>query len=374
MNTHHASGTFEVRLTTQPAADNLTRLTIDKQFHGDLEAGSAGEMLSAMTGVQGSAAYVALEWVTGRLHGRAGRFALHHTGVMDRGAPSLAVVVVPDSGSDELIGLSGQMEIRVTDEGHFYEMTYTLPDEGLVEGATPEIADSDDGLAIPLLPCVSLEQVLPFWEMIGFEVTYRQKAPNPYAVIKRGNYELHFYGLKGLDPQQAFSTCVVIVPDVERLHAAFAQRLRAATGKVPTAGLPRITRLRPGQTRFTVVDPSGNSVIFVKKGPEDEAAAEEYKQAGQPPLQQAVSTAARLRDFKNDDAAAAKVLDTALKRHPEAAPIDRARALAARVELAAAMGEREVAQARYQELAAVALTTEEREGLRDELRLAAEAL
>lgn len=124
---------------------------------------------------------------------------------------------------------------------------------------------------------------MPFWETIGFNVTYRQKSPNAYAIIKRGNYELHLNGLKGLDPQKTFSRGVVIVPDVEQLHAAFARKLRAERGKVPTAGIPRLTRIRPGQSRFTVVDPSGNSVIFVKQGPEDEEAADAYKQEGLTP-------------------------------------------------------------------------------------------
>ena len=376
---YQASGTFDVKLNPQPATGDwgLGRLSIDKQFYGDLSATSTGEMLSAMTGVDGSAAYVALERVSGTLHGRHGGFTLQHTGVMNRGAADLTVAVVPDSGSNELAGMAGTLNIVIDGDAHRYELTYTLPDDKPGDAAIApdaEMPDIETGLAIPLLPCVSLEQALPFWETLGYEVTYRQKSPSLYAVIKRGNYALHFYGLKGLDPQNAFSTCVVIVPDVERLHAAFAERLRAELGKVPNAGLPRVTRMKPGQSRFTVVDPSGNSVIFVKQGPEDEAAAEEYKQAGQTPLQKAISVAARLRDFKNDDAAAAKTLDNALARYPEAAPVDRARALAARVELAVALGETDRARTLYEELGQVALTAEERAKLRGELQVAAEAM
>ena len=341
---YQASGTFDVKLTPQPATGDwgLGRLSIDKQFHGDLTATSAGEMLSAMTGVEGSAAYVALERVSGTLHGRRGAFTLQHTGVMTRGDGQLTISVVPDSGEGELVGLAGRLMIHITGDAHTYEFDYTLGEADLRPATTTAAADptdADQGTSIPLLPCNSLEETLPFWQALGFEVTHRQKSPSIYGVVRRGNYELHFYGLKGLDPQTAFSTCVVIVPDVERLHATFAMGLRAALGKLPAAGLPRITRMKPGQTRFTVVDTSGNSVIFVKRGPEDEAAAEEYKKAGQTPLQKALSVAARLRDFKNDDAAAAKTLDNALARYPDAAPAERAPLLAARLELAEALGD-----------------------------------
>ena len=103
-------------------------MTIDKQFHGDLEATSRGEMLAVMTTVQGSAGYVAMEVVSGTLAGRRGTFALQHSGSMDRGTPSLSVQVVPDSGTDELAGLAGAMRIIIADGKHSYEMDYRLPD------------------------------------------------------------------------------------------------------------------------------------------------------------------------------------------------------------------------------------------------------
>ncbi len=130
--TTHARGTFDVKVTPQPAdayADggSLGRLTIDKQFHGDLDATSKGQMLSAMTLVKGSAGYVAIERVSGTLAGRRGTFVLQHTGTMSRGTPELTVTVVPDSGTDELTGLSGTMRIDTSGGGHAYEFTYTLP-------------------------------------------------------------------------------------------------------------------------------------------------------------------------------------------------------------------------------------------------------
>jgi hypothetical protein len=128
----HATGSFDVKLTPQAAtpgfeAAQLGRMTIDKQFHGDLEASSLGEMLSVRTDVQGSAGYVALERVTGTLHGRKGSFVFQHSGTMNRGAPTLVLTVVPDSGTGELSGLSGSMAIVIDHGKHSYTMDYQLP-------------------------------------------------------------------------------------------------------------------------------------------------------------------------------------------------------------------------------------------------------
>lgn len=127
----HASGTFEVKMTTPPVDDKTAspavgRFSLDKQFHGELEGTSLGEMLAISTGVPGSAGYVAMELVKGTLNGRAGTFALQHTGTMNRGEAQLSVTVVPDSGTGELVGLSGKMDIKITDGQHFYEFDYVL--------------------------------------------------------------------------------------------------------------------------------------------------------------------------------------------------------------------------------------------------------
>jgi hypothetical protein len=129
--TAHAKGTFEVELNPQGPQDKaegatLARMSIDKKFHGDLEAVGKGEMLSAMTDVMGSAGYVAIERVTGTLHGRTGAFVLQHTGTMTRGAQQLVVSVVPDSATGQLAGLTGTMTIEIVDGGHFYDFTYAL--------------------------------------------------------------------------------------------------------------------------------------------------------------------------------------------------------------------------------------------------------
>lgn len=132
--TTRASGTFEVKLTPQAPDEKsddaaVGRMLIDKQFHGDLEGTSKGQMLSAMTAVKNSAGYVAIEKVTGKLHGRTGTFVLQHTGTMNRGVPQLSVTVVPDSGTGELVGLSGKMNIIIADGKHSYEFEYTLTEK-----------------------------------------------------------------------------------------------------------------------------------------------------------------------------------------------------------------------------------------------------
>src|SRR5713226_9568748 len=112
--TTRASGTFEVKLSPQGTDDKsgdatIGRMSIDKQFHGDLEATSKGEMLNAVTSVKGSAGYVAMERVSGTLHGRSGAFVLQHSGTMTRSALELTITVVPDSGTGQLVGLTGRM-------------------------------------------------------------------------------------------------------------------------------------------------------------------------------------------------------------------------------------------------------------------------
>ena len=123
--TSRARGPFDVKLAILQAYDTapetpLGRRSIDKKFHGDLEAVSKGEMLSAGTAVKGSAGYVAIELVTGTLGDRTGSFVLQHSATMNRGAPHLQIAVVPDSGTGQLTGLSGKMLIEITEGKHFY--------------------------------------------------------------------------------------------------------------------------------------------------------------------------------------------------------------------------------------------------------------
>ncbi len=128
-----ATGSFDVKVTPQKPdtqvarAANLSRLTIDKRFHGDLEGISKGEMLALQTETKGSAGYVALERVTAKLKGRSGSFVLQHCATMNRGESSSEITVVPDSATGELRGLSGRMNISVGADGaHAYEFDFKI--------------------------------------------------------------------------------------------------------------------------------------------------------------------------------------------------------------------------------------------------------
>jgi len=128
--TKHASGTFEVKLNPE-VDDNIgdptvSRMSIDKQFYGDLVGTSTGQMLAAGTEIPGSAGYVAIERVRGRLGVRSGTFALQHSGTMTRGAAQLTITVVPDSGTGQLVGLWGKMKINIVEGKHYYQFEYTL--------------------------------------------------------------------------------------------------------------------------------------------------------------------------------------------------------------------------------------------------------
>jgi Protein of unknown function (DUF3224) len=128
----HATGTFEVKLVPQslahPQADSaLGRMSLDKVFSGDLQGTSEGEMLTAGSPAKGSAGYVAIERVSGTLDGRTGTFVLQHSGTMNRGALELSVRVVPDSGTDGLVGIAGTLDIQIVDGKHLYTFDYALP-------------------------------------------------------------------------------------------------------------------------------------------------------------------------------------------------------------------------------------------------------
>lgn len=133
--TRRVRGTFEVTLTPLAPDDQGTgatfgRLSIEKRFHGELDGTSHGQMMTASSEVKGSAGYVALERVTGTLQGRAGGFVLQHSGTLSAAGAQLSITVVPDSGSGQLLGLSGSLAIEVVDGKHFYEFDYTLGEAG----------------------------------------------------------------------------------------------------------------------------------------------------------------------------------------------------------------------------------------------------
>jgi len=127
--TNHPTGTFEIKMTPQDDKStdkSLGRVTIEKEWHGDLEGTSAGQMLTGGDIAKGSAGYVAIEKVSGTVNGRQGTFMLQHSGIMTRGEGQLTITVVPDSGTDQLAGLTGRLSIRIEGGKHFYDFDYSL--------------------------------------------------------------------------------------------------------------------------------------------------------------------------------------------------------------------------------------------------------
>jgi hypothetical protein len=133
-----ATGSFEVSLQSLPNTEvtadlQFGRMLLNKKFSGDLTATARGQMLTAMTSVKGSAGYVAIDHVTGDLDGRKGSFVLQHSGSMNRGVPTLSIMVVPDTGTGELAGLSGTLSINIIDGRHFYDFIYSLSQKSIPE-------------------------------------------------------------------------------------------------------------------------------------------------------------------------------------------------------------------------------------------------
>ncbi|MEW9871889.1 hypothetical protein [Arthrobacter sp. HS15c] len=219
---------------------------------------------------------------------------------------------------------------------------------------------------VPLLPCASIEDMLAFYTALGFEPTYRQSKPNPYLAMRRGDINLGFFGMPGFNPADSYGSCIITAPDTAELHHAFTDGLRSLYGKVPLAGIPRMTRPRPrrnaeGLAGFSVVDPGGN---WLRIYPE---AAE----ADPPPLggklAQALDNAVVLADSRGDPAQAAKILDGALSRITDAPAVERVEALAYRAELAFTLEDPERAAAVLAELDGVRLEAPDRELLADTL-------
>jgi len=222
---------------------------------------------------------------------------------------------------------------------------------------------------IPGLPCRDLDDVLPFYAALGFDVTYRQERPNPYAAVRRGGIELHFFSVAEFDPADSMGSVVVLVPDTEALHTAFAAGLRATFGKLPVSGIPRMTRPRRRQGApggFTVVDPGGNWLRISRHSDEGEPGASQGR------LARVVAAAARQADAHGDESAGIRVLETGLARHADAPPAQRLPALVYLAELRLRTGEREAAAALLTEVGALDLSAADREALATDLATAAE--
>jgi len=179
-----------------------------------------------------------------------------------------------------------------------------------------------------------LDDIVDFYAALGFEVTFRQQRPNPYVCLKRGGLDLHFFGLAQLDPEASLGNVLVLVPDAGALFNEFAEGLRARYGRLPTAGIPRITRPRRKQGisgGFSVVDPGGNW-LRVSSTSEQVQQAED-RELPLVVLERVMLNAARQGDARGDTAAAVAVLDTGLARHPDAPPAERVVALGYLAEL-----------------------------------------
>jgi hypothetical protein len=197
-----------------------------------------------------------------------------------------------------------------------------------------------DWTAIPMLPCVSIEETLSFWEPLGFRITYKQTRPYQYGAIERRGCQLHFGRVKGMEAaSNLYSGCLFIVPDVENLYRELAEKLRQQLGRAPYAGIPRISRMKPGATRFTLTDVSGNSIIFINQGEADQETYDKVNDKNQSPLQKAIANAIRFRDYKEDEKAAAAVLDAALRKAKDENAMIMAEALIMRIDLAVFMND-----------------------------------
>ncbi|WP_040835708.1 glyoxalase [Nocardia brevicatena] len=223
--------------------------------------------------------------------------------------------------------------------------------------------------AVPLLPSHDLARTLDFYRTLGYTVTHQQTRPYVYAAVAAHDCELHFTEApKNGGPSTG---CLVMVDDVASRHRAFTEALRARYGKIPAEGFGRITRFRPGQSRFTLIDPDGTSIIYIQRDePEDVEYGGSTELDG---LARVLDNARILRDFKTDDKSAERALEAGLRRFgAQATRIERARALAALAELAVALDKPDKVAARRADLAALELTDAERTELATELGAATE--
>ncbi|MFD9905484.1 bleomycin resistance protein [Streptomyces sp. NPDC059063] len=220
---------------------------------------------------------------------------------------------------------------------------------------------------IPMLPCRATQPVVDFYAALGFETTFLQKSPYAYAIVERGSVELHFFGMKGYEPTESYSGCYVLTDDVDALYEAFRAGLKAAYGKVPRRGLPRIGPLKDmsyGVRQFLVTDPSGNCVRIGQQISEDQSHRTPPKET----FARALHIADLFVDSKEDLPGAAKVIDRALGLTDERpTPAQHVRLLVLRGDIAQRLGDDELAARLLAEAAGIGLTDEERESARDAL-------
>ncbi|WP_114560046.1 VOC family protein [Desertihabitans aurantiacus] len=218
-----------------------------------------------------------------------------------------------------------------------------------------------DEVVVPILPCRSLDDVLGFYTALGFETTYRQDRPYPCAGVRRGGIDLQFFALDTFEPEQSLGSVIIQVSDTGVFFDELAAGLRAAYGRLPVTGIPRITRPRRHQgtaAGFSVVDPGGNWLrISGRSQPEPSPSAGA--------LGRVLKTASRQGDVRGDAARGIAVLEAGLVRHPDAPPADRAAVLAYLAELLVRTGDHHRARAVRDELRSLPLDDAIRAALAD---------
>ncbi|MEU7149897.1 VOC family protein [Streptomyces sp. NPDC045470] len=228
---------------------------------------------------------------------------------------------------------------------------------------------------IPILPCPSIDVLLDFYRALGFEVTSYQKSPNPYCGVRLRGIELHFFGLKSHDPATSYSTCYVLTDDVDGLYASFRAGLKAALGKVPARGLPRIGALKDmsyGVRQFLMTDPGGNGIRVGQPIADSVGHTAVPKERYARVLHQATL----IGESRGDHAAAARIIDRALEHEPGddagPTPLQLVRLLLLRAEMAAQLDGLQAAAPWLGRADAVELGDADRESARDALRRAAD--
>ncbi|MFG2050023.1 VOC family protein [Micromonospora sp. NPDC048935] len=216
-------------------------------------------------------------------------------------------------------------------------------------------------VTVPLLPCASIDDIVTFYEVLGFHTTYQQRKPNPYVALRRDDLHLHFFEMAGFDPEQSYGSCLVLTSDIAELHRAFAAGMRTAYGKVLVSGTPRMTRPRArrnydGVGGFSVIDPGGNWIRVVQNVAETPAAATV------PPgrLAKALANAVVQGDSRGDVQQAIRILDSALARpQPDDDPVAQVEVLVYRAELAMVLRDQETARQLLARAEAVVLSADE---------------
>lgn len=225
--------------------------------------------------------------------------------------------------------------------------------------------------AIPILPCRNVDDVVPFYESLGFQLTFRQERPNPYVCFNRGGIDLHFFGLEAFVPENSMGSAIVLVQDTGVLFDEFAAGLRALYGKLPVSGIPRITRPRRKQgttAGFTVVDPGGNWLRISAVGETEEDGSD----SGGGRLDRVLLNAARQGDARGDDARAISVIEAGLLRHSDVSDAEKLPLLVYLAELQLRAGNPGFALQTLDTVDSLALNPGEREDLAADLANAAE--